>query len=745
MKRKASMFCPDNYIVAAGWKIRGDKQCSYDYNDKPCKYNLRIPEHVTILVGFNLKFDLLWQWDNPDLKAFFKRGGRIWDCQYAEYLLKGMDQRYHYPSLTETAPRYGGTTKIDEVKILWEAGVQTSDINKDLLIDYLIGTEEEGRDGGDIGNTEKVFLGQLQACKDVKDSTGQDIIKAIWSRMDGLCATTEMEWNGLKIDIAEARAQYLELNERRTKAYTELQEYVNKLPEGLEFKWTSVYHKSSLIFGGTVKYQKRDTYIDDKTGELARKVKTEKWPLFDGSPVDVTTVQLRSDGLYYDQSGASQDVFKGGKQKGLGKFKNVKVPGDLKTKLQDFYYTFPGFTVPLPEWQGKQTDAAGKPIYRTGAEIILSLSGRGVPFCDILVEYTELNKEISTYFVDTDKGGNKVGMLTCVEPDTHIIHHSLNNCATVTARLSSSDPNLQNIPRGDKSNVKKIFTSRYGEDGFMLEADYSQLEVVVQGVLSRDKQLCEDLRNKIDFHCKRVAIQPDNKITYDEVKAIIDDEDHPDHKFWKVKRTGAKNFSFQRAYGAGAAAIAHSLNMDVDTIKDMITAEEATYPGVVAFNNEVERKVSASGVPFRDPVNNYRVYRRGHWRSPTGCLYTWRSWDAPKFMQERGVMDTFKPTELKNYPVQGTGGEIVQGICGRLWRHFVQNDNYGGKALLVNTVHDCVWADSHADVADDVASDIKRIMEAVDDWFDQFGVKITVPFPVEVERGPNMLELTHVL
>ena len=65
---------------------------------------------------------------------------------------------------------------------------------------------------------------------------------------------------------------------------------------------------------------------------------------------------------------------------------------------------------------------------------------------------------------------------------------------------------MQNIPKKDKSDVKQLFISRF-KNGKMGEIDYSQLEVVVQGVLSKDKQLCIDLRNRIDFHCKRLGIK----------------------------------------------------------------------------------------------------------------------------------------------------------------------------------------------------------------------------------------------
>ena len=113
-------------------------------------------------------------------------------------------------------------------------------------------------------------------------------------------------------------------------------------------------------------------------------------------------------------------------------------------------------------------------------------------------------------------------------------------------------------------------------------------------------------------------------------------------------------------------------------------------------------------------------------------------------MKQRGIEDSFSPPELKNYPVQGTGGEVVQMILGKLWRHFVANDNYGGLALLVNTVHDCVWTDNHKSVSKEVHADIKRIMENVPQYMKEiYDMDVTVPFPVEVECGPNMLELKH--
>lgn len=728
-KRKASRWHPDNYIVLHGWKYQGDDKCSWQYNaSKDEGQHIHIPEDIGMIIGFNLKFDLMYQWDNPELISFFQRGGKIWDCQYVEYLIHGQAQQHHWLDLDTVAPRYGGTVKINEVKVLWDAGVQTSEINKDLLIDYAVGTEEEGRNAGDIGNTEMVFLGQLKKVREL------GMLTAVQSRMDGLLATTEMEWNGLKIDYEEAKRQFKKLSQEREEAREELQTYVPELPEGLEFKWTSRVHKSCLIFGGVVKYKKQDTYIDEKTGELARKLETEDWYIVNGEPMDPKD---------FDSTIMEVDTYKSGKKKGMKKTKKVKVPGELKTKYQDFYYTFEGYTDGLDEWKTKTTDGAGNALYSTAGDTIEIIANRGVPFCQTLGRYEALDKEINTYFLSRDKQGNLSGMLTCVDND-RIIHHNLNHVATVTSRLSADNPNMQNIPRADKSNLKRVFHSRYGDEGVMVEADYSQLEVVVQGVLSEDKQLLEDLRNRVDFHCKRVAIQKKYGITYEELVDIIKDEDHPDHNLWKVRRTNAKIFSFQRAYGAGAPLIAAFTGMTVEEVEDLIAADESTYPGVVDFNTNVEETVKENVDWFYDPVNE-GTFRRGYWQAPTGCLYSFRSWPAKDWQRERGIEESFNPTEMKNYPIQGTGGEIVQGICGKLWRHFVANNNYDGKAVLCNTVHDCVWVDCHEDVKEQVCKDIKEIMESVDEWFEQFGVQITVPFPVEVEVGPNMLDLKHAI
>ena len=732
-KRFSSPFYEKNWTVALGWKKQGDKQCSYGYYPtKEEEEPLVIDDDVSILVGHNLKFDLLFGWEDPALKEYFKRGGKIWCTQYAEYLLEGMHPDSHMIAMDQIAEKYGGRKKVDAVKAMWEAGYLTSEIDKDMLLDYLIGTEEEKRNSGDIGNTELIFLGQI------KRAVQSGMLTMIQARMDGLLATTEMEFNGLKIDVPEAARRMKIMEAELKEVEKELEEYIPELPVGLTFNWNSNIHKSCLIFGGTVKYKKSARYIDEKTGKYARKKATEDWPLFDGVPADpnkLAPCPSTYPTLFYP----GQDVFTSGKKKGQGRFKKVEVPGEFKTKIQDFFFEFPGHTTPDPAWQGALTDGKDEPVYATNDDVITELGSRDIPFLKAMAKRSALVKDLGTYYVRYDpKKKDYVGMLTCVLPGTHIVNHSLNHTSTVTSRMSSSNPNLQNVPRGDTSEVKKMFVSRF-EGGKMLEADYSQLEVVIQGMLTGDTNLCQDLRDKVDFHCKRVSAW--KGVTYDEAKKWCKDEHDPHYPEWKIYRTNAKVFSFQRAYGAGAAKISDYTGMPIEDVKDLIEAEEIMYPGVTEFNDDVEKEVRRNAVPFKDWARDGKTYRRGYWQAPTGTKYTFRSWDAQEWQRDKGVTDSFMPTEMKNYPIQGTGGEVVQIILGRLYRRFIETDNYGGRALMCNTVHDCVWFDFVPEVQEELCRDVKEIMESVPEVLNElYGMVVTVPFPVELEIGDNLYD-----
>jgi DNA polymerase-1 len=757
-KRKANPFNVMNYVVMRGWKKQGDACASMQYFSSKTEDNyLRIPEDVMVLVGHNIKFDLLYEMcnGNPDLVAFYKRGGRVWCTQYAYYLLNAQSQKSQMVAMDDIVEEYGGRKKINGIKELWNAGYLTSQIDPAVLEDYLIGTEGEGRNSGDIGNTELIYVGQVKEAEDL------GMTAAILSRMDGLCATTEMEFNGLKIDVARATANLAVATAEFKASELELEQYIDFIPSEVDFKWSSPIKVSCLLFGGSIRYEMQTTYINPDTGALARLQAKAVWPVFAGAARDPDTCTHCDDReLWYYKEDAPdalvwQDVYKSGKREGEGKTKNVTVDGELKVKFQDFFFKCPGYTKPDASWKGTLTDGEGGPVYSTDSDTMAALANRDVPFLKVMSRWQALAKEIGTYYVRYDVKQKKyVGMLTCVDATDHTIHHSLNHSSTVTTRLSSDSPNLQNVPTGRKSDVKAVFVSRFIEayckanglrpvtEGVMGELDYSQLEVVVQGLLSGDKNLIRDLVAKIDFHCKRVSLK--NSVSYEFALFHCKNADAPDHDKWSAERSNCKSFSFERAYGAGAKSISENNGIPLADVEAMIEAEEAEYPDVVAFNDKVAEEVAATAVPFRDGDRGWKVYRRGTWQGPTGTMYSWRSHDAPAFMRKKGITDTFSPPEIKNYPTQGTGGEIVQMVLGVLWRWFVKNDNFGGMAFLVNTVHDCVWADMHPDIVDVVVPGMRKIMQAVPQLLKlKFNINCPVPFPVDAETGPNMLDLKH--
>lgn len=726
-KRKASPFNPLNHVVALGFKHQHGEIVGEYYGKDVTGYKFpAIPETSTILVGFNIKFDLLWSWHQKELIKFLKRGGRIWDCQYAEYLLAGQQEYSQMVAMDDIVEGYGGVLKNDEVKALWNAGVQTSDIPEDLLMSYLAGPE------GDIYNTELIFTGQYKKAREA------GMLANIWERMEGLLASTMMEHNGIYVDKETGLVEASSLEAKIAGLDEKLWSYIpaDKPPE-VEFKWSNRYHLSPLLFGGSIKYSRWTQHTDEEGNLLYAKRKVAAYVLSDGSAVECAWYEHT---LATEHHSDERTVYKSGKNAGAYVTKQIDVPDLDKPKgaQTDYFWELPGYTEPLAEWASETQG-----LYSVSAEIIELLGNRDIPFLKDLASRAKLVKDLSTYYITTDpKTGEQKGMLTLVGDDG-LVHHGINHNITVTTRLSSSNPNMQNIPRGDTSEIKKLFSSRFGDMGVTLEADYSQLEVYGKGALSGDKNLKDDLRSQIDFHCKRVAAK--TGITYEEALYRCKDEDYEDFKTWKAIRTGAKSFSFQRAYGAGAAAISASTGMSVEDVEALIEAEERMYPDVAKFDAAVIAEVEASAWPtarFETAASGRKFQiKKGEWLSPMGTRYVFTSKEALPYQQKRGIMTTFMPTEMKNYPTQGECGFMVQGMIGRLFRHFLANDNYGGKAFLVNTVHDSVWADAHVDVAQEVAADMKRIMESIPEWaMTCFGWELDIPFPVDVEAGANLYD-----
>lgn len=756
MKRKASAFTPENWVVAAAYRARDGAADSgvvgeYWGDDKRGKVGwlkaLLETYRPRFLVGFNIKFDILHAiTDEMDYKAYQEwivAGGQLWDTQLAEYLLEGQTRESQMLSLNEVAPRYGGTTKIDEVKAMWEQGINTHLIPRQLLMDYLMGRDEgKGHlEGGDILNTELIFLGQLAAAKKV----GQ--VKSIQLNNGALVASIEMERNGLYVNKTLGEAQAKKLQAQLISLTESLQTY---LPTDLpfEFNWGSPAQRSALIFGGQVKYAARTPIMENGVQAYAMMDATA-WVLEDGS-----TVPLKSED---EEPPANVQRYSGGQKKGLAKTKQIKVadPAKPKSRMQDYWFRMNGFVKPKREWEGKV-----KGVYSTKSEIIEELAYTGIPFLEAYAELAAAMKDLGTYYIthEEDEDGNPIegkskGMLTLVGPD-NIIHHKVNHTNTVTGRLSHSDPNAGNLPKHSTSEVKLMFESRFqltpvakAVGGVIISSDFKTLEVYCQANLSHDPQLVKDLREGIDVHSARLATVED--LPYEEVLLMTKGDKSRGIKpieEWENKRTDIKVFSFQRAYGAGAAKISRFVKKAVDIVQSWIDADEKRYPGITRWNDKVEQQVKRNRwlAPIYKfhPIAKIKLQMgRGWLRTFDGKKYVFTESPSPDFLVKKGILQGFTPTELKNYPVQGLGGEWMKAAMWLAVRIFYKYGNFGGLALLINTVHDALYADAHESVKKKAAVAIHASMLGASDLIEYlFGHPIDVPVPSETASGPSMYE-----
>lgn len=780
----ASPRHPDNFVVLIGQAIDNqpfDGEITYrEYNSKEEAKNwLQIPDDVTLLVAHNAPFEMDWALfqQRPEIMRFLARGGRIFCTAYAEYLLS--NQQETYPSLDETAPKYGGSHKVDGVKILWDQGVLTADIDRELLTRYLIGPE------GDVENTRKIFYGQHAAL----------VARGMWDmalvRMEGMLANCFCMDSGLFIDRTLAYAQLDEKNKKLAELVEGFRKYRTDIPDYVEFKDSSDFHVSAWLFGGPIRYRIRDTWFEDD-GVTPKHEKADCWKFGEQYVVvpegGFTAEQFAENVRVY----GNVERYKSGKNKGEPKTSRQEL-STYKQKWYDRLHQCRGI-IPLDllpkeilkdfkkEFASKRLLADETPVYSTGKDCIEMLSKRQ-EFPDevkallySMLEYAKLDKDVGTYYLreQRDEEGNVIkqsGMLQYLTP-ADIVYHILNCTSTVTTRLSSNRPNLQNIPRGDTSDVKGIFKSRYDSpvwlswaasigvipqslfalcmsnieqgipNGAIIEADYTSLEIVTLAAFSKDEALVRALLDGTDMHCLRLSKKL--KEPYEQVLLKCKDDSHPEHKAYKTLRTNIKPPSFAYQYGATAAGIAFATGGTVEEAEEFIANEKALFPGVESFYDDVITPfVEAHTVVCREQGEDgsWHLYRRGVWVSPGGTTYEFRQVNKTRWVNGQKVEGyEFKPTQIRNYPIQGESGYFVQGIAGLIIRWLIKENFFDGRVFLINQVHDALYFDCHLSVIKEVCSAVKSIMQYLPQYFNTLGYDLQVPFPCEVEYGPSMLE-----
>lgn len=760
----ASPRHPDNYVVAIGWAIdekpySGERQHKYFNTKEEAEGWLQIPDDVWLIVAHNAGYEMDWflYQQRAEFMKFLLRGGRVFCTAYGHYLLT--NQQETYPPLDQVAPIYGGTHKVDGIKALWERGVLTKDIDKDLLIEYLIGPE------GDIENTRKCFYGEYAKL------VARGMWKGAMQRMEGLIFCAFAMDSGLYVNKELAYAQMAIQEKRLNELLAAFQKHRDEFPADAEFKETSRFHMSAWIYGGPLKYKARLPWLNDDGSNKYEKDDFYKFK--DGHRVTVAWWDGESDAS--DRCDLEMDhgdliVATAGKLKGMPRVYREDTD-EIKLKWHDLVHECKGLVnlqdLPddireefMKEFTGKQKLADGSPVISTASDPIEVLSKRkefpeAVQLVmQALMEFAKLDKDLGTYYLreEVDDEGNVIkqaGMLQYLN-EKNYVHHNLNCTSTVTGRLSSNKPNFQNLPRGGTSDVKKMFTSRFGDDGFIVEADYSALEVVTLAAFSRDKALVKALVEGIDMHCMRLAAQLDEQ--YESVLLKCKDQSHPDHTAYDRMRTDIKPKAFSYQYGATAHGIAFSTGCTVAEAQQFIDTEKALFPDVEKYYEEVIfPAVEKSTVRHREEVDGvWRIYGTGTFQAQGGTTYEFRQW--PKTVWAGGQKSTsmqYKPTQMRNYPIQGESGFFVQGVCGLVVRWLISKNFFADaegnpRVYIINTVHDAIYVDCHMDVLDEVCGELKRIMETLPQHFNTvLGYDLQVPFPAAVEFGVSMYHKIH--
>jgi DNA polymerase I-like protein with 3'-5' exonuclease and polymerase domains len=285
------------------------------------------------------------------------------------------------------------------------------------------------------------------------------------------------------------------------------------------------------------------------------------------------------------------------------------------------------------------------------------------------------------------------------------------------------------------SKIKNCFISRFSR-GVIMEADFSQLEVIGLAYLSQDPMLYEDILTGADMHCINASFLYDTP--YATIKKAVDAGDTD----WTKKRKTAKAPGFLIQYGGGAKEMAAQTGLKEAQCKQFITNYYNRYRGVKDWQDYVAKTVASNRKPSKHRTDRGIPAGVGYYQSITGRRYVFREFDAPEFLRAKGKATSFSPTQMKNYPVQGFAtGDIVPLVLGKLYRNLKQSV-WANQALLINTVHDSVLLDVSSKALYDVAKLVKATMQDAPNYLKEvYGIDFDLPLNVSVDAGPNWGEL----
>ena len=306
------------------------------------------------------------------------------------------------------------------------------------------------------------------------------------------------------------------------------------------------------------------------------------------------------------------------------------------------------------------------------------------PIVSKILEYRGVKKLLSTYVE---------ALPELINPETGRIHTSYNQAVTATGRLSSTNPNLQNIPIRDDLGkpIRAAFIASDSEHT-LVAADYSQIELRLMAHLSNDPALVDAFRSGEDIHSATAA-----RLYHKSSDEVTSSE-----------RRSAKTANFGIIYGISAFGLAQRLDISNREAKELITNYFDTYPGVKRYMDDVVAKAANDGY-----VETMFARRR----------------QLPDIASSNRTVRGLAERNAINAPIQGSAADIMKLAMAEIARRFKQE---GIRSKMIMQVHDEVVIDTYLNELDKVKHIVKEAMESV--------AELSIPLIAEVNSADNWLE-----
>ena len=320
--------------------------------------------------------------------------------------------------------------------------------------------------------------------------------------------------------------------------------------------------------------------------------------------------------------------------------------------------------------------------YVTSEEVLQQLRSKS-PIIDEILNYRGLKKLLSTYVDSLPK---------LINPRTGRIHASFNQAITSTGRLSSSDPNLQNIPVRDDDGreIRRCFIPEPG--CLFFSADYSQIELRIMAHLSEDTNMTEAFREGNDIHAATAA-----KIWHEDISQVTD-----------AQRKKAKTANFGIIYGITTFGLAQRMNIENKEAKQIIEDYFHTFPGVKAYMEKSKEIVRKKG--YAETLFHRRRY-------------------LPDINSHNGTVRGFAERNAINAPIQGSEADIIKVAMVRIFKRFKAEDI---KSKIIIQVHDELNFSVYPEEKEKVEQIVVEEM--------QNAYQLNVPLVADAGWGNNWLE-----